>query len=142
MFEFTFAHPPNPAPVREIFFIPERRIPDSFFSTLDSTADFTIQEFAEFRFVMDTGGVWVRKMLAIIDEFPEPRCSRQRRTLRATDLESPTADKVRRNLGQLFSAGVAHLPPPDPQPVAAGSREITAFQRRLFYGILDQCAAR
>jgi hypothetical protein len=57
----------------EFFFLPEREIPDIFFSTLTIEESFERPNFIKYRIRMDKDGEWVRRILQIIHDNPYPR---------------------------------------------------------------------
>ena len=77
-YQFEFSEGYNRRPRMECFFLPERVLPDSFYTTLANYESFERDEFRPYRFVMDYAGQWVNKMLAIVHTNPEPRQVRPR----------------------------------------------------------------
>ena len=64
---------------REVFFIPERIIPDSWYETMNLEASFEIPELRPFRIVVDAENQWLAKMHEILQrEGPTARSTHPR----------------------------------------------------------------
>ena len=72
-----------------MLFLPERILPDRFYTSNSNHDDFTDPDFKDYYIRMDTGRDWVSKVYAILEAYPHPRMalgSRPRREpLKITD---------------------------------------------------------
>lgn len=72
------------APRREFFFLPERVLPDCFYTTKSVEDTFERADFRPYRILRDNKGQWIEKVLSIIRDTPNPRSSTTRPTRSAT----------------------------------------------------------
>ncbi|KAF1997850.1 hypothetical protein P154DRAFT_578584 [Amniculicola lignicola CBS 123094] len=56
LYEFTYSNHPNPKPIKEIFLLSERCLPDAFYTTVDMEADFGRADFKPYRIPIEYGG--------------------------------------------------------------------------------------
>ncbi|GAB7349839.1 hypothetical protein MBLNU459_g0543t1 [Dothideomycetes sp. NU459] len=71
-YQLTFSRLPNPRPLVEFFFIPERELPDAFYTSLAKDVNFEgISD--QYRVHMDKEGRWVSRVKHIIEAHPHPR---------------------------------------------------------------------
>ncbi|KAJ4352266.1 uncharacterized protein N0V89_007613 [Didymosphaeria variabile] len=117
------------------FFLPERVLPDEFFTSSDQTieASFAREEFLRYYMTIEENGDWARHILDVIDDNPAPR--RASRPHRECAVRRPLAWRVVSRLKQLQMPGLA---PEQRLPNTAAA----ICHRRLFRGVLDQCATR
>lgn len=107
----------------KFFFLPERVIPDEFYTTLAKDGDFTLDAFKPYWITMDPRSEWVRSVYDIIQSTPEPRLPEGRPT---------------RSLNLSY---VSQLPKPPLQPSPL-LHYIEVFFRKVFYALLEQCATQ
>lgn len=86
------------------FFLPERVLPDRFYTTVATQDAFTDPEFAEYYIKMDSGREWVGRVYAIIEANPSPRKPLGSRPLRPYKEDADTDEELslptpRRHLG-------------------------------------------
>ena len=129
MYGFELAGKP---PTRLCFFIPERVLPDEFYTTLDVVADFELPIFRDYRIRMDASSEWIVRIREIIDANPEPR--KHSRPIRVDPRSAPVPDE---DVEPLQPAAI---------PSQAGrhgyAQSMSRAHCRLFYGIMGECARR
>ncbi|KAJ5028130.1 hypothetical protein PSV08DRAFT_190909 [Bipolaris maydis] len=106
------------------FFLPERVIPDEFYTTSSKEGDFSGDTFKPYWIAMDSDGAWVKAVYEIIQRTPEPRLPGKR---------------PHRPLGKSSQ--------PDTRMNASTIRQPSLLQTEVFFGnvfftVMDQCAAR
>lgn len=77
-YEFNYLNRDTRTPSRVFYLLPEKEIPDSFYTSLSLEADFTLPSFNQYRIDMDCSGVWVQRVYEIIQNTPHPRRSMPR----------------------------------------------------------------
>ncbi|GAB7356119.1 hypothetical protein MBLNU459_g6719t1 [Dothideomycetes sp. NU459] len=115
-YQLTFSRLPDPRPLVEFLFIPERELPDVFYSSLEKDMSFEgIHK--RYRVHMDEEGRWVFRVKQIIETCPHPRKPGDRparapyktadATSAVTRLGAPTVKKAHgyRDFAQLMTTG-------------------------------------
>ncbi|KAI7554888.1 hypothetical protein KC331_g235 [Hortaea werneckii] len=77
-YQFTFSRHPKPGEDIEVLFLPEKILPDEFYTTTGKEANFEREEFLPYRFMMDTGGSWLDRVRRIVAGSHPPRRPGQR----------------------------------------------------------------
>ncbi|KAJ4345675.1 uncharacterized protein N0V89_011810 [Didymosphaeria variabile] len=135
LYDLRFDDGKNP-PVVAFFFLPERVLPDAFFATCkDTEVSFDRADFLPYYMTVGENGDWGRHILDIIEANPEPR-RRAARPYRDCVLQRPLTRKIVARLERLQRPRVAGLAPKPPVS------SLVVSHRRLFAGVLDQCAKR
>lgn len=118
----------------EVYFLPERVLPDDFFSSIEKDVSFDRPDFQEYRFEMKEDGAWVDDVVRIIQSNPKPRAEHERPW---------------RKLSALSKAPVASqttVPQPTMARKGKGRREYAEIlqhsMRKFFYNMMDACARR
>ena len=118
------------------FCLPERILPDSFYSSLEAIASFERPEFAEYKVYTDDEGEWVHRVHDIVVANPQPRQPGRRPTRPAsTDTRRPLLEASR-------------TPPPPAaaaaRPRAGNNNGLATLYEQMFQGFFDgltgQCA--
>lgn len=155
-YEFEFSQLPNPVSRKEFVFVPERLIPDSFYSGKDKYVSFDIPEFTSgsatagrtgYRIHKDEDGQWVTHIRDILNENPYPRKATMR-PMRVNVLAEEVS--TGESADGLSSSNDSTIPlRPAPHNVATkrqGRSEYAEIMekkhRRFFYSLLNQCASR
>ena len=95
MLQFEISQGSLAKPRVEFFFLPERVIPDSYYSSESRTADFEIAAFNDgpdvlgrrgYRVHMDVDKRWIQHISDIIAENPQPRRAGERPLRRSADM--------------------------------------------------------
>lgn len=129
------------------FFLPERVLPDRFYTTRETKESFANAGFDDYWLRMDPAGEWVQKVCYIIRANPEPRRPGGR-PLRATPskLDEEQKEEAEEGEGQggeedENEAGEA---PADETPAGAAPlpRDLGWFYQQFFTSIMDCCAQR
>ncbi|KAG9526325.1 hypothetical protein KCV07_g856, partial [Aureobasidium melanogenum] len=136
-YEFSFSLGKNRPRRTEFFFLPERVIPDYFYTSESLEQDFDISEFTEFRFHMDEQGEWVHRIQRVVRDHQSPR----RPTVRPRRSPSPAGVPA----AGLSSASTP-VPTQDPKAHSHGLRDYRSIlahrHRQFFYGLMRECALR
>jgi hypothetical protein len=74
-YQFNYSTRKSSEQLIEFFFLPERELPDSFYSSTEQELSFELPNFSKYRVKMDGAGMWVHMVLAIIRENPNPRAT-------------------------------------------------------------------
>ena len=136
LFEFRFET--QPAPRTEMLFLPERVIPDEFYTSEEKEMDFSAYpEFANYRIPMDGERHWVQRIRSIIEANQTPRADGDRPLRSAQDLSTEADRAPKKPAGETGEMGGTG---------ETGQREYKAIMelthRRFFYRIMAQCAKR
>lgn len=131
-YQFVFSEGPDSAPRQDFIFIPERELPDEFFSTeTNPVQDFSGEPFKSYRIHMDTEGLWAHEVARIIRENPRPRGSRSRPFRRSDFPEELRPLSSPRYKGDNETHG-RHV----------FDMSMVRGQQQFFHGIMVQCAKR
>jgi len=137
---YEFEYKSTIAAVPYLLFIPECRIPEEFYTTQDKEADFG--RFQAYGMFMDAEGRWVEQIARIIEQHPAPRLESSRR-MRANGFTSYLSKKVNERLAELLAIQAPLRTTPSPPLAALSSRRTPeTFQKRLYNGLMKQCALR
>ncbi|KAL1599743.1 hypothetical protein SLS60_007547 [Paraconiothyrium brasiliense] len=125
------------------FFLPEKVLPDRFYTTQNVKDSFTDAAFADYWLRMDPEGNWVKDVYAIMQANPEPRRPGDR-PLRVTpskrdedeDEEEEEEGEDEKEVVRLPSAAEA------PAGAAPAPRDLGWFYKQFFETIMDCCAQR
>jgi hypothetical protein len=124
------------SPDAAILFLPERTIPDEFYTTFAKDADFEIEAFRPYRVEMDKDLGWVRKIGKIMADNPEPRCQHERPVrpltakLAVASAQAGEIDEVAKQVLPAQLRGARH------------AEAMMQGHRRFFYTTMDQCSRR
>jgi hypothetical protein len=121
------------ATVKYLLFLPERYLPDEFYTTVEKRVDFGREEFKPYLIYMDIGGQWMKDVFTIIEGEQCPRRSGQR-PVRAADIETHTSKRVWSGLR------VWSLQSEVPQREISAPGVLSFSHQKWFYGILERCA--
>ncbi|KAL8643583.1 MAG: hypothetical protein Q9226_008263, partial [Calogaya cf. arnoldii] len=125
-YQFEFSQGTCRSPRKEFFFLPERELPSSFYTTTEIETTFELQNFRRYRFFMDDGGKWLDQVYAIIESNPQPRHASPRPTRPITLVEK----EIPKPIDAAFLA-------------RQGYTEVLHQRHRYFFDrIMRQCAAR
>ena len=117
------------------FFLPERVLPDEFYTTEELEGDFTREEFQDYWVEMDEDGLWVQYILDIIARNPEPHQVAPRPVRVIQDPEShghpTTLHSTLSQTGDRPSQGRRDH-----------TRMMARGHRQLFSALMEQCAQR
>lgn len=127
-----------------MLFLPERFIPDEFYTTFDITADFEREDFLRFRVEMDRDMRWVERVESIINDHPVPRLERGRPDRPAA---TPSLGAIaRQTVGEASSLSKSRAAVKHSRLATRGREEylraMSNGHRRFFYATLEQCAIR
>lgn len=129
LFEFT-----KDGTVRKILFLPEKLLPDHFYTTLERNGDFTNPAFEPYFINLDNGISWLGRVAEIIDANPHPRSVAPRPVRVHVPKEKKTQPKN------------TSAPPPKagrkPGGRAAYKKAMLDAHRNYFYGVIEQCVER
>jgi hypothetical protein len=112
-----------------MYCIPERHIPDHFYTTNDIETSFEVPAFRPFRVPMDKDGRWMGRVFEIMNGEPQPR-KPGNRPQRDVKLNTATSLVIRKALNDM------------PKEVQLRRDVLSRFHQRFFYTIMARCAAR
>lgn len=122
---------------RVFFFLPERLIPDAWYTSVSGEVSFARPEFEKFRVVMDDNMEWVGKIQSIILQYEEPRKPGER-PVRA--LTETTGAEVK---AKMKSKTKAKKLSKAEQALHNGKRDweraMVNGHRQFFYAIMREC---
>lgn len=115
-----------------VYFLPERLLPDSFYTGTEKFASFDRPEFAEHRFVMDDDDQWIVTLVQLIGQNPHPRRLAERPMRKEAPRQNPAAMAIPTQVQE--------------QPKARGRREyrdtLVRAYRQFFDTYQSLCAQR
>ena len=142
----------------EFFFLPERELPDLFYTTTDLHQSFERQEFNQYRIVMDRNLAWISRVGGIIDSNPRPRQAHPRpsRPSRLPDAQVEEADaqveeadaQVEEDLQVTGNIGDVLKDPTDDGDAGTATSSsrnysiVKHYHQRLFHAVMSECARR
>ncbi|KAK3075567.1 hypothetical protein LTR53_001005 [Teratosphaeriaceae sp. CCFEE 6253] len=131
MYHFEFSRKP---PYRVVYFVPEKHLPQQFYTSTATEASFELPEFGPYRIAMDLNMGWFRRICEIIDANPEPRAPglRPGRPLSEHTLAVPLAASTIQ--GKLSTP--AHIGRDDCKEV------VSRATQDFFHGFMQECARR
>lgn len=137
MYEFSFSTGRGRPRHVELFFLPEKIIPDEFYTTMTIAESFERSEFTPYRIVMDAEGGWVQKICDIVMSTPQPRkpgTRPQRKVRSAPDAEAEDST------AESYVVSIASKP--EDHGRHTYSQIMTHCQRQCFDGVMEVCARR
>ncbi|SMY28929.1 unnamed protein product [Zymoseptoria tritici ST99CH_1A5] len=139
-FQFEFSQLPNPVIRTEFFFLPERLIPDSWYTNNNGQANFEIDELKTHRFHKDEDGDWVSQIKEVMRQEQQPRRA-------GTRPSRPAAEGREAALGLADDvANPLRLTRSLATPRAHGRNlygdVMRSKQRAFFYNFMHECAER
>ncbi|CZT16407.1 uncharacterized protein RCC_02250 [Ramularia collo-cygni] len=135
-FQFEFSQLPNPVNRIEFFFVPERLIPDSWYTSDSEHADFEIAELKEYRFHKDEDGEWIGHIKEVLRQNPHPRRPGMR-PARVASSESPEEILEPGDHAEGLPVGTLGT---SAHGRAVHAQLMTSKQRDFFYGVMNECA--
>ena len=132
-FQFTFSKGPPETQV-VFFFIPERELPDEFFTSTEKEANFELYpHFQKYKIIMDEDGDWLQAVARVMKDNPHPRKKGDRPARPRHEDQSP-------------DIATAEVMPSARSNVILGRAEykevLIQTHRRLFYRLMARCAER
>lgn len=118
----------------EFFLLPERILPDEFYTTLEKEVSFDRAEFRQYRIPMDSDREWLKAVVGIIEGNPHPRLDGHRPLRRKPPCSA------------LPTRSVEDKAVPSRPSEKKGRREykseVQRAQRQFFYTLMTECAQR
>lgn len=135
LYDFQFVNNSDGGPTFGFFFLPERVLPDEFFTSSDDVVlvSFDREEFMPYYVSVEENGDWGRHILDVIEQNPAPR--RLARPPRDCVAHQPLARRVTARLSQLLRG-------PQVAPEVKPNLNTAVCHGRIFKGVLDECADR